>query len=155
MLTKRFALAAFGLMLSIPALTGVASAGDTRVLVAYLDGGNELPALGDPDAFGSATVTLVTATSLCFTITVQNLGAAGAPVAATVAHIHTGNAGVAGGIFVPLAVNATVPFRIANCIAVVPAATITALRGNPGGFYVNVHTAALPAGAVRGQLQPE
>ena len=150
MLTKRFALAAFGLMLSIPALTGVASAGDTRVLVAYLDGGNELPALGDPDAFGSATVTLVTPTSLCFTITVQNLGAA-----ATAAHIHSGNAGVAGVIFVPLAVNASGPFRIANCIAVVPAATITALRGNPGGFYVNIHTAAFGAGAVRGQLQPE
>ena len=150
MLTKRFALAAFGLMLSIPALTGVASAGDTRVLVAYLDGGNELPALGDPDAFGSATVTLVSATSLCYTITVQNLGAA-----ATAAHIHPGNAGVAGGIFVPLAINALVPYRIAGCIAALPAATITALRSNPGGFYVNVHTAALGAGAVRGQLQFE
>ena len=150
MFTKRFVTAALGLMLSIPALAGVANAGDTRVLVAHLDGGNELPALGDPDAFGIATVTLVTATSLCFSLTLQNLGAA-----ATAAHIHSGNAGVAGGVFVPLAVNATVPLRFANCVAGLPAATITALRSNPQDFYVNVHTAALPAGAARGQLQAE
>jgi CHRD domain len=150
MLTKRFVLATIGLMLSVPALTGVASAGDTRVLVAHLDGGNELPGPGDPDAFGSATVTLVTATSLCAMITVQNLGAA-----ATAAHIHTGDAGVAGGVFVPLAVNGTVPFRIASCVVGLPAATITALRSNPAGFYVNVHTAAFAGGAVRGQLQSE
>ena len=62
MLTKRLAFAALGLMLSAPVLTGVASAGDTRVLVAYLDGGNELAAPGDPDAFGSATITLVSPT---------------------------------------------------------------------------------------------
>ena len=150
MLTKRLALAAFGFLLSVPVVTGVASAGDTRVLVAYLTGSNELPGPGDPDAFGSATVTLVSPTSLCYSITVQNLGAA-----ATAAHIHSGDASVAGGVFQALAVNATVPFRIATCIAAVPAATITALRAKPDGFYVNVHTAAFGAGAVRGQLQAE
>ena len=150
MLTKHLAFAALGVMLSIPALTGVAGAGDTRVLVAYLTGSNELPALGDPDAFGSATVTLVSPTSLCFTLAVQNLGGA-----ATAAHIHTGDPSVAGGVFVPLAVNATAPFRIANCIPAVAAATITALRSNPNGFYVNVHSAAFGAGAVRGQLRAE
>lgn len=132
------------------ASTCIASA-DTRVLVAYLDGGNELPALGDPDAFGVATVTLITPASLCYSIVVQNLPPpAAAPF--TAAHIHSGAAGVAGAIVIPLAVNAVLPLRIANCLAV-PAATITAIRNNPGGFYVNVHNAAFAGGAARGQLQ--
>ncbi len=134
----------------VAATTGVVGAGDTRVLVAYLNGANELPVLGDPDAFGVATVTLVNSTALCYTITVENLGAA-----ATAAHIQTGNAGTAGGIFVSLPVNALLPFRISNCIPGLPAATITALRGKPGGFYVNVYTALFGSGAVRGQLQAE
>lgn len=149
MFTKRLAFAALGLLLLGPALTSTASAADRRVLVAYLHGANELP-LGDADAFGSATITLVSPTSLCFTMTVQDLGAA-----ATAAHIHVGSPGAVGAVVVALAVNATVPFRIADCIAGVPAATITALRNNPGVYYLNVHTAAFPGGAVRGQLQPE
>ncbi len=32
------------------------------------------------------------------------------------------------------------------------AATIKAIRTHPGQYYVNVHTADYPAGAVRGQL---
>jgi hypothetical protein len=133
----------------LAAMTGVTSAGSTddRVLVAYLDGGNELPALGDPDAFGVATVTLTTATSLCYSIVLSNIAAA------TAAHIHIGDAATAGGVFVPLAVNGTVPFRIANCIVGIPAANIAAIRANPGGFYVNVHNAAFGGGAARGQLQ--
>ena len=150
MITKRLAFAALGLMLSAPVLTSGASAADNRVLVAYLNGGNELPALGDPDAFGIATVTLVSATQLCYSIVLQNLGAA-----ANAAHIHTGDAGVAGGVLVALPVNASVPLRFANCTAALPAATITALRSKPDGFYVNVHTAAFPGGATRGQLQFE
>jgi hypothetical protein len=33
------------------------------------------------------------------------------------------------------------------------AAVIEAIRQNPAGYYVNVHTPELPAGAIRGQLQ--
>lgn len=31
-------------------------------------------------------------------------------------------------------------------------ALVDEIRGNPGGFYVNVHTADFPDGAIRGQL---
>jgi CHRD domain len=131
----------------LAACAGMASA-DSRVLVAYLDGGNELPALGDPDAFGVATVTLISPGAICYSIVLQNA------VAATAAHIHSGAAGVAGAIVIPLPVNALVPIRIANCVAAAPA-TITAIRNAPENFYVNVHNAAFPGGAARGQLQPQ
>lgn len=122
------------------------AADDTRVYVANLVGGNELPAFGDPDAFGVATITLVAAGGICYTIVLQN---AAAP---TAAHIHAGGGGTAGAISLVLpVVAAPLPTRIANCIAA-PAALMTGIRNNPALFYVNVHNAAFPAGAVRGQL---
>ncbi len=123
------------------------AADDTRVYVANLDGGNELPALGDPDAFGVATITMVTPVGICYSIVLQN--AAGP----TAAHIHSGGGGVAGAVALALPVPAApLPTRFANCIAA-PAALLTAIRNNPSLFYVNVHNAAFPGGAVRGQLR--
>ncbi len=136
-----FALAA----LSLTAFTAGASA-DSRMFVAYLYGGNERPVAGDPDAFGIATVVTITPGAICYSIIVQNAAAAAA------AHIHAGAAGVVGGVVVPLPVGAAVPTRVGNCVAVA-AATIAAIRSNPQNFYVNVHNAAFPGGAVRGQLQ--
>ena len=138
-------LAATGLL---AASTSLAGAGDTRVLVAYLDGGNEIPVAADSDAFGIATITLIASNALCYSYVVQNAGPANA------AHIHAGEAGVAGLPVVTLPINALVPARNAGCVAVA-AATITDLRNNPQRFYVNVHTAAFGGGAVRGQLQAE
>ena len=43
------------------------------------------------------------------------------------------------------------PGASAQCVRVTRSQA-GALNANPGGFYVNVHTAALPNGAVRGQL---
>jgi hypothetical protein len=33
-----------------------------------------------------------------------------------------------------------------------PRATIKAIKKNPSGYYVNIHTSDFPAGAIRGQL---
>ena len=136
-----FALAA----LSLTAFTAGASA-DSRMFVAYLYGGNERPVAGDPDAFGIATVEVVGAGGICYSIIVQNAAAA------TVAHIHAGAAGAVGGPVLGLPVGAALPTRVGNCIAAAPA-LVTAIRANPQNFYVNVHNAAFPGGAVRGQLQ--
>ncbi len=138
----------FGILVSAVALlatTGLAQA-NSRVYVATLYGGNERPALGDLDAYGVATVTINSATSICYSILMHNT------VANTAAHIHAGLPQTAGPVSLVLPINAAVPLRIANCIAA-PAALVTALRANSQTFYINVHNAVFPGGAARGQLE--
>jgi hypothetical protein len=126
--------------------TFASAADDTRVYVAYLTGGHELPAVGDVNAFGVATIVMTLPTQICYSIVLRS------PVAATAAHIHSGGGGTAGAVALALPVNAAVPNRIANCIAA-PAGLLTAIRNNPSQFYVNVHNVPFPGGAARGQLQ--
>jgi len=129
-------------------------------LFAVLNGGNECngasPPLcrqGDLDAIGSATVLLVplnaTITTICFGLTVDNLAGA------TAAHIHRGPSGVNGGVIVtlapPNAPGGGNPGASSGCVNVT-AAIANAIRADPTSFYVNVHNAAFPNGAARGQL---
>ncbi len=138
----------FGLLVTAVALLATAAVAhaNSRVYVATLYGGNERPALGDLDAYGVATVTVNTATSICYSILLHNT------VGNTQAHIHSGLPQTAGPVSLPLPINAAVPLRIANCIGA-PAGLVTALRANSQTFYINVHNAAFPGGAARGQLE--
>jgi hypothetical protein len=69
------------------------------------------------------------------------------------AHIHNAPAGRNGPIVVPLTPPAQGnPGNASGCIANLDPALLAAIEQNPAAFYVNVHTAALPEGAVRGQL---
>jgi hypothetical protein len=70
-------------------------------------------------------------------------GLSGAPIAA---HVHVGAAGVNGPIVFPL----TIGPGTLNGTFTPSAAQLADLRA--GNWYVNVHTAALPGGEVRGQL---
>jgi hypothetical protein len=118
---------------------------------AVLLGGNEVSSegqanAGDANGVGSATV-LIDGTTVCFGITVNGLDQ---PIAA---HIHRGVAGVNGPIVVSLTQPASGdPGASSDCIADVDSSVLRELRANPGLFYVNVHTEAFPAGALRGQL---
>ena len=67
----------------------------------------------------------------------------------TAAHIHTGAAGAAGGPVVTLQAPADGSGSGCQDIA---ADLAQALVSNPEGYYVNVHTALVPQGAIRGQL---
>ena len=67
----------------------------------------------------------------------------------TAAHIHVGGAGQDGAPVVTL--KAPANGSSGGCVAV-PANVIAAMVAQPGGYYVNVHTKAVPGGAVRGQL---
>lgn len=106
---------------------------------------------GDTDGFGLAGITFPAPGMLCVTLQVDNL----ANPPSSLAHIHLGQATFNGAILVtlPPPVNPGFgnPGVSAGCIAVA-AATIGAIRANPGNYYINVHNSTFPAGAIRGQL---
>lgn len=135
---------AFGNMQAEVIPFGGAGTLNSTVLTATLNGANESPGPGDTDGTGTATISLNPAAGeVCYTISVANIAAA------TAAHIHTGAAGVAGPVLVGLAPPAS--GTISGCTSASPA-TVQGIAANPGGFYVNVHNAEFPNGAVRGQL---
>jgi hypothetical protein len=63
------------------------------------------------------------------------------------AHIHKGKRGVAGNVLIPLGGT----YKRQGCTSAAKA-TVKSVLKSPGGFYVNVHNAKHPLGAMRGQL---
>ncbi|HEX7301040.1 MAG TPA: CHRD domain-containing protein [Solirubrobacteraceae bacterium] len=126
------------------------SKSENRALFAVLSGRKEVGAdgrrgAGDPDARGSFTA-IVDGDQLCFGITVTNLDAP------TAAHIHKGRPNQNGDIVVPLtSPSSGDPGASSGCVTV-DAALAQSILKNPHKYYANVHTAAFPAGAARGQL---
>ena len=120
-----------------------ALAADPVTLKAALSGAAEVP-VGDPDGSGAASVTVDAAKGqVCYTLSVSGIDAA------TMAHIHKGAVGVAGPVAVALDAPAT--GSSTGCKPVAPE-VIAAILAAPSDYYVNVHNAAFPKGAVRGQL---
>ena len=116
-----------------------------RPLAATLTGEAEVPGPGDPDGSGTARVTLnVGQREVCFVLTAEDIEPA------TAAHIHEGEAGAAG----PVAVGLEPPTdgMSSGCVADVDRDLIREILRDPSGYYVNVHNAEYPAGAIRGQL---
>jgi LPXTG-motif cell wall-anchored protein len=113
---------------------------------AKMSAGEEVPDKGPSGGAGNAVVDINTDTNqVCYKLTTTGL-----PDAITLAHIHEGPKGTAG----PIAID----FNYAangqgGCVAG-DAAKVSAVVANPAGFYVNVHTAQFPKGALRGQLEP-
>ena len=109
-------------------------------LTAALTGANET-AGGDADGTGSFSATVdADEGDLCYSLKADKIAAA------TMAHIHSGAAGANGPPVVTIALTDD------NCMAVEPD-VLKALTAHPENYYVNVHNAEFPAGAVRGQLQ--
>lgn len=136
-----------GLLCSI-AMIGTAVAAPVieggRRLTAELTGAAEVPGPGDPDGSGTALVTLNHGQGrVCWNLTAEDI----AP--ATAAHIHIGAAGIAGGVVVPL--SPPTGGSSSDCIDA-DRELIKAIIQNPENYYVNVHNAEFPAGAIRGQL---
>jgi hypothetical protein len=131
----------------------------TGSLSAVLLGGNECDGVappvgplcrkGDPDGFGRATITFPAFGLICVTLQVDNLAGV------TAAHIHEGRETVSGPLRVllppPVAPFDGNPGASSACVAVSVLLQFS-MRINPAGFYINIHNAAFPGGAIRGQL---
>jgi hypothetical protein len=137
--------------LTVLAAPGAAAAGKVTLLSAGLKGAREVPGPGDPDGRGRAFVRLAGGKA-CFVLQWSKINA---PIAA---HIHEGRAGVAGPVvvlfFQPGTNAASLPDTldaVAGCVDV-DRGLAARIASNPRDFYVNIHTADFPNGAVRGQL---
>jgi hypothetical protein len=115
-----------------------------RPLSTTLTGAAEVPGPGDPDGSGEVFMTLNHGQGeICYQLSVSDI----AP--ATAAHIHVGPAGVAG----PVVVGLVAPTSgVSSACASVDRDLIKAITHDPSNYYVNVHNAPFPAGAIRGQL---
>jgi hypothetical protein len=134
------------------AASGTAASGKATVLAARLSGAKEVPGPGDPDGRGRAVVKLAGGKA-CFVLEWSGISAP------TAAHIHTGRAGVAGPVavlfFQPGANAASLPDTldaVAGCVDVDPGLA-RKIAASPREYYVNVHNADFPNGAIRGQLR--
>jgi hypothetical protein len=130
--------------LAILAAFGLALADDGGRPIAVPMTGAEEPNGGDEDGSGEAVFTFnVGLSQVCFQLVVRDI----AP--ATAAHIHRAAAGVNGGVVIGL----TPPTggTSSGCVTA-DRDLIKEIVQDPAAFYVNVHNADFPGGAVRGQL---
>ncbi|MEM8697469.1 MAG: CHRD domain-containing protein [Pseudomonadota bacterium] len=135
------------ILLGICAAAGLAAPAQAQESYsADLTGAAEVPGPGDPDGAGVATFDWNEEDEqLCYAMAIDDIDPA------TAAHIHRGAAGEAG----PPVVTLTTPGADggADACMEIEDGLRAELRDNPGGFYVNIHNEAYPAGAVRGQLE--
>jgi hypothetical protein len=115
-----------------------------KKLIATLTAAAESPGPGDSKGSGTAQITLNPAKGeVCYDMTVRGIQAS------TAAHIHQGVAGREGPVRVSL--DAPKTGSVKGC-KIVDANVVQDIMQNPANYYVNVHNAEHPKGAVRGQL---
>ena len=138
---KMSSIAAIAVVVTAVGLSGGVAAAQVPQHHVTLSGAKEAPTTGDANGSGEFSWSL-DGTRLCYLLTATKIGTAAA------AHIHRGAVGVAG----PVRVELAAPNRASVGCATLSTALATALRDHPRRFYVNVHTAAFPTGAIRAQL---
>lgn len=122
------------------AIAAGAATNATTKLEAQLRGANE----GAPASNrGKTEIRLTPSTGrVCWETTIAKIDGR-----ANASHIHKGRRGVAGNVVVSLGAG----FKRQGCTSA-SKTLVRAIVRNPGAYYVNVHNAKHPAGAMRGQL---
>jgi CHRD domain-containing protein len=134
------------LVISALALVGVlganAATAKTVKFELALKGTNEKPAAPASNK-GRVELTLNTTTGkVCWDFKLAKID--GKP---SQAHIHKGKAGVSGNVVVPLGAT----YKRQGCTSAAKS-LVKSIAGHPASYYVNVHNAKHPLGAMRGQL---
>ena len=121
---------------------GATTDAKTSKLAAQLRGGKEQPAAPATNK-GTVELRLTPSTGkVCWEFSLGKID--GKPMQA---HIHKGKTGVAGNVVVPLGAN----YKRQGCTTA-SKALLRSILNKPSFYYVNVHNAKHPAGAMRGQL---
>jgi hypothetical protein len=136
---RRLIVLVAGLLAALVPAVALATS-DDRELKATLTGRAEVPK-GDPNGTGSAEVK-IEGRRVCWEIKTRGIARP------TAAHIHKAPPGKAGPVVVPFGG----AFKAKGC-QTATATVARALAARPSAYYVNVHNAPFPAGAVRGQLR--
>jgi hypothetical protein len=130
-------------LLAVPALALAGAQSMSPVVSAKLKGSNEAPVKGDPNGKGLAVIHFNAAKgTTCWSFT----GVSGIDKP-TMAHIHKGSKGGSGPVVVPFGT----AYKASGCVKTAKS-TIEKIETNPNAYYVNIHNAKYPAGALRGQL---
>jgi len=139
---RKLVLSTFVMALALLTYAHLAAAAEMKTM-AKLTGEAEVSG-GETKGSGTAQVTLdPDKGEVCYDLTVKDIQEA------TAAHIHEGAAGKDGPVKVPFDAPKT---GSAKGCKTADAALIKDIMQNPANYYVNVHNAAYPKGAIRGQL---
>jgi hypothetical protein len=140
-----------GLVAALLLMVGVGAADDGgRPFSITMNGANEAPGPGDPNATGQAELTLNQGQNeVCFQLSWADIDGE-----VFAAHIHVAPAGSPGPIVVPLFAGSFAGTDSASgCVQNVDPDLIKAIRQDPSAYYVNVHSRPdFTGGAIRGQL---
>jgi hypothetical protein len=112
-------------------------------LTANMNGAKEVPGPGDPDGSGFAVVSFKPDAVVCVDVAYQNISTP------TAMHIHLGRVQEAG----PIVVDLSSALATGRACVATSQDVWNAIQAKPERYYVNVHTADFPAGAIRGQLK--
>jgi hypothetical protein len=151
---SRWLVGPFLAALAVALLAPAATAAAPTVLLASLSGSSEVPPVTTAASGEAWLVVSADGTAIDYTVTYSGLSGTLAA-----AHIHLGAAGTNGGILFPLAAGPSPMVGRLTAADLTPTGGITTFTAaleaiRAGNTYVNLHTAANPAGEIRGQLQP-
>jgi len=145
-MTRTRILIACSAAITVLAATATISSAADKKLYSTMTGAQEKPA-GDTNGKGTAVLTF-RSSQVCYDIRPQKSG-----LTFAAGHIHTGAKGTAGDVLIALfqTPKKIKGGKLVGCAKAKPAA-IAKVKAKPAGFYLNIHSAAFPAGVIRGQL---